>query len=156
MDLLLLARALHVLAIVHWIGGVAMVTLVVLPGVSRLPRERRFETFQAVEQRFARQARLSVLVAGLTGAWMAQGYGFWDRFRDLHYWWMHAMVLLWTLFAFVLFIAEPLFLHARLAARAAADPDASIAAMLRAHRILLTLAAVTVAGAVMGAHGFPF
>ena len=31
MDDIPLARALHVLALVHWIGGVAFVTLIVLP-----------------------------------------------------------------------------------------------------------------------------
>lgn len=30
---LTIARVLHVLAIVHWIGGVCMVTLVLLPGM---------------------------------------------------------------------------------------------------------------------------
>jgi putative copper export protein len=32
-----LARAIHVLALVHWIGGVAMVTTIVLPHARRLP-----------------------------------------------------------------------------------------------------------------------
>ena len=31
MDDVTVARALHVLAVVHWIGGVAIVTLVILP-----------------------------------------------------------------------------------------------------------------------------
>lgn len=34
MDDIVLARALHVLSIVHWIGGVAFVTLVALPFAS--------------------------------------------------------------------------------------------------------------------------
>jgi hypothetical protein len=32
-----LVRAIHVLALVHWIGGVAMVTTIVLPHARRLP-----------------------------------------------------------------------------------------------------------------------
>jgi len=35
MDGVVLARALHVLAVVIWIGGVAMVTTVILPAVRR-------------------------------------------------------------------------------------------------------------------------
>jgi hypothetical protein len=31
------ARAVHVLALVHWIGGVAIVTTIFLPRVSKLP-----------------------------------------------------------------------------------------------------------------------
>ena len=46
MDDLAIARALHVLAVVHWIGGVSMVTLVLLPAVARLATpERRIELF---------------------------------------------------------------------------------------------------------------
>ena len=37
MEDLALARALHVLAVVLWIGGVAMVTTVLLPAIRRLP-----------------------------------------------------------------------------------------------------------------------
>ncbi len=36
MDDLILARAIHVAAIVHWIGGVSFVTLMLLPGIRRL------------------------------------------------------------------------------------------------------------------------
>jgi uncharacterized membrane protein len=36
MDDVLIARALHVLAVVIWIGGVAMVTTVVLPAVRQV------------------------------------------------------------------------------------------------------------------------
>ena len=36
-DLHVLARLIHVLALVHWIGGVAMVTLVIMPQMRTLP-----------------------------------------------------------------------------------------------------------------------
>lgn len=53
-----LARVVHVLAVVLWIGGVAFVTLVLLPAVKRLrePGER-VEFFERMESGFARQAR---------------------------------------------------------------------------------------------------
>ena len=35
MDEVAFARTLHVLAVVVWIGGVAMVTLIVLPAIGR-------------------------------------------------------------------------------------------------------------------------
>ncbi len=68
MDLLAIARALHVLAVVLWIGGVGFVTTVMLPGVRRLktPAER-VAFFDAIERRFAWQARATTLLAGLTG-----------------------------------------------------------------------------------------
>lgn len=153
MDLFTLARALHVLAVVHWIGGVAMVTLVILPSLMRMPAAERLPAFEAIEGRFALQARVSTLVAGLTGLWMTWELAAWDRFADPAFWWMHAMVAIWALFTLVLFIAEPLVLHRWFHARAQVDPDGTFALVLRFHRILLTLSAITTGGAVLGAHG---
>lgn len=53
---------LHVLAIVLWITGVAMVTTVLLPAVQRIESgTRRIELFEAIEGRFAWQARFATL-----------------------------------------------------------------------------------------------
>ena len=83
MDSLTVARALHVLAIVHWIGGVAMVTLVILPAVTRLAEPaQRLAVFEAVEGRFGAQARYSVTLAGLTGFYMTHELDGWGRFLD--------------------------------------------------------------------------
>lgn len=156
MDWITIARALHLIAIVHWIGGLAMVTLVILPGIMRMPQERKLETFLVIEGRFARQAKVSVTVAGLTGFYMVHGLVAWERFLDPGYWWMHAMVLIWAIFTFMLFVAEPLFLHATLARKVKRDPSATFVLMLRAHQFLLALATMTVGGAALGAHGMLF
>ena len=154
MDWIAFARALHVLGVVHWIGGVAMVTMVILPAVRRTADPHAMlPLFEAVEGRFARQARISVAIVGLSGLYMVQTLGLWDRFTDPAFWWLHAMVLLWAIFAFVLYIAEPLFLHARFRQRAQADPIGKVTFMLRAHRVLLTASLLTVGAAVLGAHG---
>ena len=153
MDDLAIARAIHVLAVVHWIGGVAMVTAVILPAVARLSEPaRRLALFEAVEGRFSLQAKVSVPLAGLSGFYMTWRLGAWDRFGDPAFWWMDAMVLVWTLFMLMLFVAEPLF-HRRLRARAEAAPDATFARIRRVHWVLLTASAVTIAGAVLGVHG---
>ena len=61
LDDLTIARALHVVAVVHWIGGVSMVTLVILPGSSiSVPPAERLRIFEAIEARFGRQARISM------------------------------------------------------------------------------------------------
>jgi uncharacterized membrane protein len=154
MDDVTIARALHVLAVVHWIGGVAMVTLVILPALAWLASpERRLDLFEAIEGRFGGQARWSVTLAGLSGFWMTWRLDAWDRFAALGYWWMHAMVAVWALFTVILFVAEPLFLHAWFRRRAMRDPEGTAALVLRAHRVLLTVAAATILGAVLGAHG---
>jgi len=154
MDDITLARALHVLAIVHWIGGVALVTAVILPAVRRLatPQER-LALFEAVEGRFSAQAKVSVTLAGLSGFYMTHRLDAWDRFADPGFWWMHAMVLVWAVFTGVLFIAEPLVLHRWFHRRAQAAPEATFALVQRAHWLLLTLSTITIGAAVLGAHG---
>jgi len=58
MDDIVIARVLHILAIVHWIGGVALVTTRILPAVARLSDLPRWiELFEAVEGNFSLQAK---------------------------------------------------------------------------------------------------
>ena len=152
MDDYTLARTIHILAIVAWIGGVAFVTTVLMPAIRRLnPPNERLSTFHRFEAGFAWQARLWVGLAGLTGLWMIHRGDLWYRFGDLHYWWMHAMVAVWMIFAAMLYLIEPLFLHRRM--EQTASPEHAFARMERLHRILLLASFITVAGAMAGAHG---
>lgn len=149
-----LVRALHVFAIVLWIGGVAFVTTVLLPTVrrTRAPADR-LAFFGRIERRFAWQARVTTLLAGATGFWMTHRYGLWLRFADPAFWWMHAMVLVWAIFTLMLFVLEPLVLHRVLEARNKRDPEGTFALVQRLHWLLLALSLIAVAGAVAGAHG---
>jgi uncharacterized membrane protein len=147
-----LARALHVLFIVHWIGGVAFVTLIALPLARASQDGRGWALFEAVERRFSRQVRWSIPLAGLTGLWMAWRLDLWADFADLRFWWLDAMVLLWLVFMAAVFVVEPIA-HARIAAQAARDPKAVLKRVQRAHLVLLAAAIVTILGAVAGAHG---
>lgn len=157
MDDLTLARLLHILAVVHWIGGVFFVTSVVLPAVRRLTQaEKRAATFEEIEGRFAPQAKVSVTLAGLTGFYMTWKLDAWHRFAETAYWWMHAMVAVWAIFTIILFVAEPLFLHDWFRIRAARDPDGTFRFVQRAHAVLLTASLLTIAGATAGAHGWFF
>jgi uncharacterized membrane protein len=152
-DWLTVARAVHVVAIVHWIGGLLFVTLVILPSLLETEAPRRLTLFDALERRFATQARVSTLLVGLSGFYMLYSYGFWGRIADPRFWWLDAMIGLWAIFTIMLFVAEPLFLHAWFDARARLDPDGAFRVVLRGHRVLSLVAIVTVLGAVGGAHG---
>ncbi len=155
MDDLAIARALHVLGVVLWIGGVAMVTLVILPTVRRLEvPERRIALFEAVEGRFAGQAKLWTVLTGLSGLYLVIRFDLWERFLAVEYWWMHAMVLVWAVFSVILFVAEPLFLHRWFAERAKREPEGTLRLVERFHRVLLTISLITIAGAVVGSHGW--
>jgi uncharacterized membrane protein len=151
---LALARALHVVGVVLWIGGVAMVTTILLPAVRRLKSgEERIVFFESIERRFAWQARATTLLTGLTGFHMLAGLHAWERYGMVQYWWIHAMTLVWVIFTVMLFILEPLVLHKLFLKKAGENPERTFAVIQRMHWILLGLSLLTVFGAVAGAHG---
>lgn len=154
MDAFTIARALHVLAVVHWIGGVTTVTLVLLPGImGQVSAEKRLELFDMIEGRFAFQARISTLVAGFSGLYMTHELGAWYRFTEPRFWWMYAMVVVWAVFTVVLYVAEPLFLHRWFHERAKRNPEGTFRLVQRIHVLLLTVSLITVGASVLGAHG---
>jgi uncharacterized membrane protein len=60
MDDVTVARALHVLTVVLWIGGMGLVTTTFLPELRRMPdAAQRLAVFEAVKRRFGRQAKAS-------------------------------------------------------------------------------------------------
>lgn len=152
MDDFTLARIIHVVAVLFWIGGVAFVTTVVMPFIrNRHEADARLSAFHGLENGFAWQARISVLLAGASGFWMVWRADLWSRFLSPGYWWMWAMLIVWLIFAAMLFIAEPLFLHKRMAA--SPTPQQDFRRMERMHRILLLASIITTIGAMGGSHG---
>lgn len=155
MNDVILARAIHVLGVVIWIGGVAFVTLIILPAIRRRELgDDQLGAFQSVEHRFVRYARSTVLVVGLTGFYICWRLDLWDRFHQASFWWMHAMVGVWLTFMLLLFALEPLILHRRFAELARRKPDYAFNILHRAHLILLALSAATILGAVAGSQGW--
>ncbi|MCX7184165.1 MAG: hypothetical protein NTW90_02805 [Nitrosospira sp.] len=149
------ARVLHVLGVVLWIGGVAMVTTVLLPAVAQMKSAaERVEFFERIERRFATQARYTTLLVGLSGFYMVHLLDAWNRFAEPRFWWMHAMVLVWLMFTLMLFVLEPLVLQRQLEQRAQRHPEKTFALIQRMHWLLLSLSLIAVAGAVAGSHGW--
>lgn len=149
----IVARGIHVLAVVVWIGGVWMVTTVLLPGLRQKPPQDWGREFAAIEHRFAPQARIAVLLVLLSGLYMLYQYDLWDRFAAGRFWWMDLMVGLWLVFAALLFVIEPLFIGRRIHKRFAISPETTLARMLLMHRVLLVLSLITVFAAVGGSYG---
>lgn len=135
--------AIHVLGVVWWIGGVSMVTATLLPIFNRLPADERIQRIQQLEGRFANQARVAVLIVGITGFWM---YAIVPEVIA-HTWWVGLMMLVWVLFTVMLFIAEPLRLPAKLGV--IHDPRK----FLVIHAVLLVLALAAIVGGVIGSRG---
>lgn len=154
MEYYFLARVVHVLAVVLWIGGVAMVTTVLLPAVKRFKSDtERVAFFEKVEARFAWQARITTLLAGLSGFYMLDVVD-WQRLTMIEYWWIHAMIVVWLIFTLMLFVFEPLFLHRWLHARAERAPGSTFRLVQGLHWFLLVISLMTIAGAVAGSHGW--
>ena len=149
MDTVTIARIIHILSIVFWIGGVAMVTTVVTPLINK----NGFDIFDKVEHNFSKQAKISTLLAGISGFYMIYELNIWSRFFSLDFWWMHAMVLIWTLFTLVLFIFEPLFLDKLFRKYSSSHPKETARFISVFHWVLLLLSLLTISGAMYGVHG---
>lgn len=148
------ARALHVIGVVMWIGGVSMVTLSLLPAARDVARsDNPLALFEQVERRFARQSRWTTTLVGATGFHLVYSLDAWSRFTQPGYWWMAAMVIVWALFSLLLFVLEPLVLHRWFEQRARRDPGGTLRILLRMHGFLLAVSLLTIAGAVAGSHG---
>jgi uncharacterized membrane protein len=154
MDDAALARAIHELSVVLWIGGVGFVTTVLLPVIRHTrPPQERLATFQRFGLVFAWQTRISVVLAGLSGFYMTYRFDFWDRFGSGRYWWMDAMLGLWLVFAAKLANIELLFLHRRRATALEDQDGRTFSRIQRLHEVLCIVSLVVVFAAAGGAHG---
>lgn len=156
MDEFVFARVLHVLGVILWIGGVAMVTTVLLPTLARMQSATEAMVFFAqFRRRFAAQARFSTLFVGATGFYMVYVLDAWQRFTQWQYWWMHAMVLIWLLFSVMLFVMEPRTRRRQTSGPILENVSAeTFSRIQRKHLLLLVLSLITIAGAVAGSHGW--
>ena len=155
MDIFALARVIHVLSVVLWIGGVAMVTTVLIPAVRKMKSDSNpVAIFEGLEARFAWQAKFTILLTGASGFYMLDYINLWSRYTDPKFWWLHAMTPVWVIFMLVLFVAEPLFLHRLFVKHGQKDPAKTFAFAQIFHLILLLVSLSTISGAVAGSHGW--
>ena len=153
-DQFVLARALHIVAVVMWIGGVAFVTTVLIPSLRTLDSdENRLQLFERLEGRFAWQAKVTTILTGLSGVWMLNYLQAWSRYLDPQFWWLHLMTAIWFMFTLVLFVLEPLFLHKLFHRLAEKNSDIAFQKLQIMHVILLSLSLLAIAAAMAGSHG---
>jgi uncharacterized membrane protein len=146
-----LARAIHVLALVHWIGGLTVVTTIVLPHARGLPNAKyAIATFEAFELRFAYQVRISILLVGLSGVYMLTKLNAWDRFQYASFWWLDLMVAVWMLFAMMVYVLEPLMLHRHLHEFALRNRNRAFAMATGFHALALFISAFAIVAGILG------
>ena len=154
-DNFVLARSVHVLAVVFWIGGVAFITTVLLPALKKMTdQEQRMALFEQLEHKFAWHAKLATIATGISGYYMLDFLNAWQRYQDIQFWWLHLMTLVWFIFSLVLFVLEPLFLHRWFIEQAIKDSDKTFTRLQQMHSLLLSLSLLAVFGAVAGSHGY--
>ncbi len=149
-NLLVVARALHVIAVVLWIGGVAFVTTVLIPAIrSSQTAENRLKIFEVLEGKFSFQAKITTLITGLSGFYMLYVMNGWASMQ----WWIYLMILVWTIFSLVLFVFEPLFLHTWFHRQAKKNSERTFFVVQVMHIVLLTVSLAAVFAGVAGVHG---
>lgn len=152
---LTIARAVHILSVVIWMGGVSFVTIVLIPMLRRSSfQQDQLTIFNIVENRFASIARIMVLLAGISGFYMTYKLEAWSRFSQLQFFWMHAMVFVWSLFFLALFVIEPFILrnHGRMVKDGHSITNLRKTQII--HSVILALNLITIVVSVLGAHGF--
>ena len=154
-NLFVLARIVHIIGIVFWIGGVAFITTVLIPSIKKLPdSHERLNLFEKLEGPFAKQAKLMTLLTVFSGAYMLEAMQAWHHFLSLEFWWLHLMSFIWLIFTVVLFVFEPLFLHEWFKKKALQDSDKTFSRLHLMHKLLLALSLLAVFGAMAGSHGW--
>jgi uncharacterized membrane protein len=155
MEYFTLARVIHVIAVILWIGRVSMVTTVLIPAIKKMKsKEEQIKTFENIEEKFALQAKVTTFLTGLSGFYMLYELNAWNRYLDYRFWWIHAMTLVWIIFSLILYVLEPFVLHKVFKKYANENSEKTFGIMHRLHWILLIISLITTAGAVAGSHGW--
>lgn len=136
-----------------WLGGLAFVTLVFLPTLRANAVADPHALLDAIEHRFAPQARIALALVGLSGAYLLWFSGLWHALTDVGFWWLHAMICYWVAFALLLFVIEPLGLLQR-RVFAGADPARDWRRFHLLHAVLLGLGVIVIVAATVGSHGY--
>ncbi|MDI6801280.1 MAG: hypothetical protein QMD01_04405 [Thermodesulfovibrionales bacterium] len=145
--------AIHVIGVVIWIGGVAFVTMTVFPMIIRMESSmEKVLFFQGVEHRFAKIAKLCVLIAGLTGAWLLSITDRWSILFERAGVGPSVMLVVWVFYVLVLLFEGRLF---KMIFRGDAQQDtAKIFIRLTAfHWVVLGLSLIAIFVGVLSAHG---
>jgi len=107
----------------------------------------------AWRSRRRRCRRVSILLVAISGLYMIMKLDGWDRFVDALFWWLDLMVVVWVLFALMVYILEPLVMHRLFHDFALQEKHRAFALATRLHVIALCVSAFTIAAGVLGSLG---
>ena len=154
--LLPLLIAVHVLAVVIWIGGVAFVTMTVFPMIMRMEGSlEKVIFFQGMEHRFAKIAKTAVFIAGLTGGWLLYITGEWKVLFTGQGIGPTFMLVVWTLYVLVLLFEAKLF-KLLFSGESQQDTAKVFSRLSIFHWVVLALSLIAVGIGVWAGHGGSF
>ncbi|MBF0466034.1 MAG: hypothetical protein HQK88_13695 [Nitrospirae bacterium] len=105
-----LLTSVHVVSVLIWIGGVVFVTTIVFPMILRMEDSmEKVMFFQGTEHRFAKIAKVCVLIVGLTGGLLVYLKGFLNAFFHKEGLYLTLMLFLWIVYLIVLTFEKRLF-----------------------------------------------
>ncbi|MCK5237437.1 MAG: hypothetical protein KAR06_10685 [Deltaproteobacteria bacterium] len=150
---------IHLIFVILWIGGLAFITMLVLPAVIRTPDSlEKVLQFQRIEHRFAPIARVYSAIVGISGFVMMfmmgwQGVIFTAAGLPLLF-----MTLVWCFWTVMLFGLEPIIIK-KMLDNMAKDPDemtinSVFKRMNVLHWVLLFVSLLASAAGAVFAHGF--
>lgn len=145
---------IHVLTVILWIGGLAFITILILPMVVRMPDAlQKVLLFQRIEHRFAPLARVYTAIVGISGFIMFFLMNLHDTIFDRPSIPLLFMMAVWVFWVIMLFGLEPIIIKKMLDNMAksakAMEIETVFLRMNRLHWVLLILSlAASAAGAV--------
>lgn len=156
----LLMHIIHLLTVILWIGGLAFVTIIILPMAIKNPDALgKVLMFQRVEHRFAPLARIFVLITGISGFAMVLQMGWQNLYFTRAGVPLTVMTAIWVFWLVMLWGLEPLVIKKILENMAKSGAKMEIetifARMNKLHWMMVLISMVAAAAGALVAHG-PF
>ncbi len=153
-----LMHIIHLLTVIIWIGGLAFVTMIVLPMAIKMPDAlQKVLLFQRIEHRFAGMARIYNLIVGATGFVMIYQTGWYKLLFTRAGLPLTVMTLIWVFWFVMLWGLEPLVIKRMLANMMKQgdkmDIDTVFLRMNRLHWFMVLISLVAATAGVLVAHG---
>ncbi len=152
-------HVIHLLTVIIWIGGLAFITMLVLPLLIRMQDPlQKVLFFQSIEHKFAPMARVYNLVVGISGIVMVLLTGWYRIFFTRPGVPLLFMSVIWLLWFVMLFGLEPLIVRKMLDRMAKRGDKMEIETIFgrlnRMHWLLLLISLAASAAGIIFAHGY--
>jgi uncharacterized membrane protein len=151
--ILKLSAAAHVMGVVIWIGGVAFVTIILLPMIHTMtdPMEKAL-LFQRVEHRFSRIVRPTIILVGLTGLYNLYEKGLYLIMPTLQGFWLDLMIGVFIFYALLIFGLEKALFKRIFKDVKQLNADQVFFRMSLFHWVVLALSLAAVGAGVIGTY----